>query len=62
MENFVELTVSTTHIGSEIISDIMWEYTENGVVISDIQDVIEMPNLIQVQKENFFLFLKKMKK
>ncbi len=42
MENFVELTVSTTHIGSEIISDIMWEYTENGVVISDIQDVIDL--------------------
>ena len=42
MENFVEFTVSTTHVGSEIISDVLWQYTENGVVISDIQDVIDL--------------------
>ena len=42
MENFIEFTVSTTHIGSEIISDVLWQYTENGVVISDIQDVIDL--------------------
>ena len=42
MENYIELTVSTTHIGSEIVSDVLWGYTENGVVISDIQDVIDL--------------------
>ncbi len=42
MNNFVELTVKTTHIGSELISDMLWQYTESGVVISDIQDVIQL--------------------
>ena len=42
MNNFVELTVKTTHIGSELISDLLWQYTESGVVVSDIQDVIQL--------------------
>ena len=42
MNNFVELTITTTHIGSEIISDLMWDYSDNGVVISDIEDVIAL--------------------
>ena len=42
MNNFVELTVKTTHIGSELVSDLLWQYTENGVVISDVQDVIQL--------------------
>ncbi len=40
--NFIELTVNTTHIGGELVSDILWNYTESGVVISDIQDVIQL--------------------
>lgn len=42
MNNFVELTISTTHIGGDIISDLLWEYTDSGVVISDIEDVIAL--------------------
>lgn len=42
MNNFVELTIYTTHIGSEIISDLLWDYTDSGVVINDVEDVIEL--------------------
>ena len=42
MSKFIELTVSTTHIGGELISDVLWGYTDSGVVISDIEDVIAL--------------------
>ncbi len=42
MNNFIELTISTTHIGSEIISDLLWDFTDNGVVINDVEDVIAL--------------------
>ncbi len=42
MNKFIELTVSTTHIGGELISDLLWEYTELGVVINDVEDVIAL--------------------
>lgn len=40
MNKFIELTVSTTHLGGELVSDVLWNYTNLGVVISDIEDVI----------------------
>ena len=42
MANFIELSITTTHIGGDIVSDILWEYTDLGVVISDIEDVISL--------------------
>ncbi len=42
MNNFIELTITTTHIGGDIISDVLWDYTDSGVVISDIEDVISL--------------------
>ena len=42
MNNFIELTISTSHVGAEIISDILWEYTDAGVVINDVEDVIAL--------------------
>lgn len=42
MKNFLELTVITSHLGSELVSDILSEYTEYGVAISDVQDVIDL--------------------
>lgn len=42
MANFLELSVTTSHIGSDIISDILWEYTDSGIAISDVCDVIEL--------------------
>lgn len=42
MNKYVEFTVTTTHLGSELISDLLSEYTEQGVFISDIQDVLDL--------------------
>ena len=42
MNKFIELTISTTHLGGELISDVMWNYTDLGVAISDIEDVISL--------------------
>ena len=42
MSKFIELTVSTTHFGGELISDVLWGYTELGVVINDVEDVIAL--------------------
>lgn len=42
MKEFIELTVSTTHLGGELISDVMWNYTDLGVAVSDIEDVISL--------------------
>lgn len=39
---FCEYTVHTTTEGSELIADIMWRYTNYGVAISDIKDVIAL--------------------
>ena len=42
MSKFIELTVTTTHLGGELVSDALWEYTELGVVINDVEDVIAL--------------------
>lgn len=39
---FTELTIHTTNEGSEIIADILWRYTNYGVAISDVKDVIAL--------------------
>lgn len=41
---FIELTIHTTSDGSELIADIMWRYTNYGVAISDVKDVIALQN------------------
>ena len=40
MANFLEITVNTTHIGGEIVSDILWNYTDSGVVVLDVEDAL----------------------
>lgn len=42
MSKFIELTVSTTHDGAELVADILSEYTELGVSIFDVQDAIDL--------------------
>ena len=42
MNKYIELTVNTTHEASEIVADVFWNYTEHGVVILDIEDVIAL--------------------
>ena len=41
---FTELTVSTTTSAQELVADIMWNYTNYGVAISDVLDVVELLN------------------
>jgi len=42
MKNYVELTISTTHDGAELVADILAGYTDLGVAINDVQDVIDL--------------------
>lgn len=45
MELFKEITVKTTHEGSELIADILSEYSSEGVFIEDKEDVKYLENL-----------------
>lgn len=47
---YIELTVHTTTEASEIVADIMWNYTDYGVTICDRADVIAL----QTAKESTF--------
>lgn len=47
---YIELTIHTTSEASEIISDIMWNYTDYGVTICDKADIIAL----QTSKETTF--------
>ena len=47
---YIELTIHTTSEASEIISDIMWNYTDYGVTICDRADIIAL----QTAKETTF--------
>lgn len=42
MKDYTEITVTTTHEGSELVADILWEYSEGGVSIADIEDVKDL--------------------
>ena len=39
---YIELTVRTTTEASEIVADIMWNYTDFGVTICDVNDIIAL--------------------
>lgn len=39
---FIELTVHTTTEGSELVADVMWNYTAYGVTVCDVNDVIAL--------------------
>ena len=39
---YIELTIHTTSEASEIVADIMWNYTDFGVTICDINDIIAL--------------------
>ncbi len=42
MANFIEFTVSTTHEASELVGDILYEYSPYGIAILDVQDVVDL--------------------
>ena len=39
---FTEFTISTTSEASELVADILWQYTTYGVAVCDYKDVIEL--------------------
>ena len=39
---YIELTIYTTHLGSELVADVLFNFTQQGVVINDIEDVIAL--------------------
>lgn len=39
---FAEITVFTSSEAQELVADIMWNYTNYGVAISDVKDVVEL--------------------
>ncbi len=39
---FTELTIHTTSEGSELVADVLWRYTNYGVAISDVKDIIAL--------------------
>lgn len=47
---FTEFTISTTSEASELIADILWQYTTYGVAVCDYKDVIE---LIEYRRDTF---------
>lgn len=42
MKKFTEITVITTHVGAELVSNVMWDFTDGGVFISDLEDVKDL--------------------
>ncbi len=42
---FIEITIRTNTIGSELVSDILWQYTDQGVAISDMNDIFELDKM-----------------
>ena len=42
MSKFIEITIITTHEASELIADIMWNYSSDGVAVNDFFDVIKL--------------------
>lgn len=39
---FIELTVHTTTGASELVADVMWNYTPHGVTVCDVSDIIAL--------------------
>ncbi|MBP5467534.1 MAG: 50S ribosomal protein L11 methyltransferase [Clostridia bacterium] len=44
MKDYIEISVKTTHLGSELVADALSEFSEGGVSVSDVQDVIDLEN------------------
>ena len=51
---YVELTIHTTTEASEIISDIMWNYTDYGVTICDRADIIALQTMYLLKPVGYF--------
>ncbi len=45
MSKVVELSVFTTHQGADLVCDLLWNYTDEGVTVLDFQDVIDLEKM-----------------
>ena len=44
MKDYIEISVETTHAGAELVADLLSEFADGGISVSDIQDVIDLEN------------------
>ena len=43
--NYIELSITTTHEASELVCDILSNYTDQGLSISDLRDIIDLEKM-----------------
>lgn len=44
MKDYLEITVKTTHIGAELVADVLSDLSDGGISVADVQDVIDLEN------------------
>lgn len=44
MKDYIEISVETTHFGAELVADLLSEFSDGGISVSDVQDVIDLEN------------------
>lgn len=44
MKDNIEISVKTTHLGSELVADVLSEFADGGISVSDVQDVLDLEN------------------
>lgn len=44
MKDYIEISVKTTHLGSELVADALSAFSDGGVSVADVQDVIDLEN------------------
>ena len=42
MKDYAEISVKTTHIGAELVADLLSEFADGGISVADVQDVIDL--------------------
>ncbi len=44
MKDYTEIAVKTTHVGAELVADLLSEFADGGISVADVQDVIDLEN------------------
>lgn len=44
MKDYIEISVKTTHLGAELVADLLSDFTDGGISVADVQDVIDLEN------------------
>lgn len=42
MKDYIEISVKTTHTGAELVADALSDYSDGGISVADVQDVIDL--------------------